>query len=53
MAPQPIPTTIAELLATATIATSNVTRHRQAMAEVAARAALTVPQPAKPAEVAK
>lgn len=49
MAPQPIPTTVAQLLAAATQAAANTNKHRAAMAEVAkiARERLPVPPQAE------
>jgi uncharacterized coiled-coil protein SlyX len=41
----PVPTTIAELLQTVTQSTANITKHRQAMAKVAAQAKAAQPQP--------
>jgi hypothetical protein len=40
-----IPTTIAQLLASAGQSTANIAKHRAAMAQVAAQAAAAIPQP--------
>jgi hypothetical protein len=45
MATQPVPTTISELLATATQRAANTNLHREAMAQVAAQARAKIPQP--------
>jgi hypothetical protein len=49
MTVQPVPVTIAQLLATATQAAANTDKHRAAMAQVAAqiRAQMPVPLPAE------
>lgn len=44
MAKNTVPTTVGELLAATAEATSNIQRHRDAMAEVAAIAKAKVPQ---------
>ena len=48
MATQPVPTTISELLATATQAAANTNKHLEAMAEVAAIAKANAAKPPAP-----